>query len=253
MPWTDIPNPAGLSEFKKFTFSVDNHKADVPEPLPRALNFAWLVNGPPGSGKSNFILNLLCRPFQYYNRQFDRVFLISPSQKSTAKDYWQSLPEDQRYYEFNEEVLQEILDEIAESGDKVLIILDDVVAQLKKNMPTLLRFLYNRRHVCGPEGCCAVMITSQVLNKVPLEIRKVMTHVCTFYMASKKEKDSFYEDYASSALGRPEYEDLLRYVFDRKHNFLMFDTATNGLYKNFNKLAFHGGRAVDLLEPPVGQ
>lgn len=240
MSWSDVPNPHGLSELKKFTFSVDTHHADVPDPLPKTLSFAWLINGPPGSGKSNLILNLLCVPDKYYNKQFDRVFLISPSQKSTDKDYWRSLPEEQRFHEFSEEVLNEILEDIGGSGEKILVILDDVVAQLKKNMTPLLRFLYNRRHVCGPKGCCAVMITSQVLNKVPLEIRKVMTHVCTFYMASKREKDSFYEDYAGSMLAKPDYDSLLRYVFDKKHNFLMFDAANNNLYKNFNRLRLHG-------------
>lgn len=166
--WSDQPvNP-------KLSLAAFNFTSDVPlttrdiSPLPRSC-FALLLCGKPGSGKTNLLLNLLCRKGEYYCGVFDRVFLISPSQKTMQKDWFESLPEDQRYHEFTEATLDKIVQEISDSEEKVLIVLDDCQNDLRANMRALLKLLHNRRHITGGNGgSVSVIITAQVMNKVRL-------------------------------------------------------------------------------------
>ena len=68
-----------------------------------------------------------------------------------------------------------MLDEIKDSGEKVLFIMDDVVNDMEKEAKLeklLCKVLMNRRHACGPGGSLSVWITTQVYNKVPAPVRK---------------------------------------------------------------------------------
>ena len=83
----------------KFDFSCDDIDDSIPAPLPRSLNFFWLISGKPGSGKTSKILNLLCKRGKMYNKKFDRIFLFSPSLSTMKSNPFEELDEDQVYSE----------------------------------------------------------------------------------------------------------------------------------------------------------
>lgn len=166
--WKDVPVNPNLS------LAAFNFTSDVPlttrqiYPLPTNC-FAMLLCGKPGSGKTNLLLNLLARKGEYYNGVFDRVFVISPSQKTFAKDWFESIPDEQRYDHFDEGVINDVVSACTDTQEKCLVLLDDCQNDLKANIRPLLRLLHNRRHIPGGGGgSISVLITAQVMNKVCL-------------------------------------------------------------------------------------
>ena len=94
---------------KKFAFSCDDIDESIPKPLPQALNYFLLIAGKAGSGKTTLILNLLCKRGKNYNRKFDRVFIFSPSLNTLKEEPFSELPEDQKFQELDEEILEPII------------------------------------------------------------------------------------------------------------------------------------------------
>ena len=115
----------------KFNFSCDDEDDTIPEPLPRK-SFALLITGRPASGKTNLLLNLITKKGKCFNRKFDKVYIFSPS-LSTIKDDdpFELIPDDQKFETATLENMEGILNKINDSGEKVLIILDDVIADVR--------------------------------------------------------------------------------------------------------------------------
>tara|TARA_R110002126_G_scaffold121486_1_gene263068 strand:+ start:858 stop:1619 length:762 start_codon:yes stop_codon:yes gene_type:complete len=226
----------------KFNFSCDDEDLTIPEPLPRK-SFSMLIIGKPGSGKTNLLLNLITKRGRCFNRKFDKVFIVSPS-LATIKDEdpFELLPEEQKYDKPTTENLEKILSIIKDSGEKVLIILDDVIAETRgaghAQVENLLqKMFFNRRHLCGANGSASIIATSQTYNKICPKLRKSASHLICFENRNKKEQENLFKEVI--LIPEKEYNDVLKYTFDKKHNFMYIDTTKKEdemLHKNFNKL-----------------
>ena len=132
-----------------------------------------------------------------YNKKFDRIYLFSPSLGTIDDCPFEELPEDQKYEELSEDILEGVLDEIRDSGEKVLFIMDDVVNDMKKEArleKLLCKVLMNRRHQCGSGGSLSVWITTQVYNKVPAPVRKCASQLVMYETRNRMELDSLYNE-----------------------------------------------------------
>lgn len=201
-----------------------------------ASSFFMILNGKPGSGKTNMLLNLLLRK-SLYGRKFDKVFFFSPSQKTFSENYLNGLPANQRFDTFNIPDVMSSLESIEDSGEKVLFVFDDVVNDLDtaKNQSALLRLLYNRRHLCGKGGFVSVLITSQVYNRIPLRIRKVATHTIFFPTGSEKEKMSIYDELVGG-MNYSDFDSILKRAWGNdEHAFIFMDILRQKFYKNFEE------------------
>ena len=126
-----------------------------------------------------------------------------------------------------------------EEPNRILMIFDDVVTQIKKHIQPMLKLIYNRRHIGGG---CSIMMTTQKFNKIPLELRAVASGVFFFNTQNKSEIDALFREYIS--LTKDEFQEVLKYVFDAKHNFLYINLelpAELSLFKNFNQLRLNAG------------
>tara|TARA_R110002126_G_scaffold146267_2_gene292228 strand:+ start:653 stop:1408 length:756 start_codon:yes stop_codon:yes gene_type:complete len=226
----------------KYNFSCDDEDPTIPYPLPRK-SFSLLITGRPGSGKTNLLLNLITKRGKCFNRKFDKVFIFSPS-LSTIKDDdpFELIPDDQKFETATLENIEGVLKTIKDSGEKVLIILDDVIAEVrgKGNMAVenlLQKIFFNRRHLCGAGGSASVIATSQTYNKIDPKLRKSASHYIFYENRHKKEQESIFDELI--LIPQKEYMDVFKYVFDKKFNFMFVDTTANidnMLFKNFNKL-----------------
>ena len=171
------------------------------------------------------------------------MYIYSPS-LGTIKDDdpFELIPDDQKFESATLENLEGMLSAIKDSGEKVLIILDDVIAETrgKGNMAVenlLQKIFFNRRHLCGSGGNASVIATSQTYNKICPKLRKSASHYIFYENRHKKEQESIFEEII--LLPQKEYMDVFRYVFNKKFNFMYIDT-TKGIddmiYKNFNQL-----------------
>tara|TARA_R110000823_G_scaffold197614_5_gene328780 strand:- start:253 stop:1089 length:837 start_codon:yes stop_codon:yes gene_type:complete len=228
---------------KKFGFSCDDIDPSIPLPLPQSLNWFMLLCGRPGSGKTTLLLNLICKRGKNYNKKFDRIYVFSPSLGTLKEDPFEDLPDDQKFQELDIDILEAVLEDIADSGDKVLMIMDDVVNDIKKSAKLqnlLCKILMNRRHLAGGNGgSVAVMMTTQVYNKIPAPIRKTASQIFIYHTKNKKELETIFDELV--LIPKREYYDLLKYTFQKKNDFLYIDVNkefNNMFHRNFNELEF---------------
>tara|TARA_R110000787_G_scaffold153344_1_gene267220 strand:- start:462 stop:1226 length:765 start_codon:yes stop_codon:yes gene_type:complete len=234
----------------KFNFSCDDKDLSIPSPLPQMLNFFMLICGRPGSGKTSLILNLVAKRGKLYNKKFDRVYIFSPSLMTMANNPFKDLPENQIHTELSEENLTTTLEDIKESGEKILFILDDVVNDMKKSAGVqniLSKMLMNRRHLTGSGGSTSFIITSQVYNKIPAPIRKTASHIIIYHTKNKKELETIYDELIIVPL--KDFYEILKYCFDKKHHFVYIDVDKSYdkmFHKNFNCLEFNSTNETGL-------
>ena len=231
------PRDADRLEISKFQFTCDSIDKSIPEPLPQKGHF-FLIVGQPRSGKTNLILNLLCKKNRFYNCKYDRVFLFSPSTSTFASDYFRGLPDDQKYTSLDQ--LEKVIARVRGTKESILILIDDLVASIKKNDESMMRLIFNRRHLTGGPGA-SVILTTQVYNKLPLELRKNASHVVLFKTTNKKEIKSMSEELAN--VPSDTFENILRHCFAEPYSFLYMDVnapASDQFYRKWNKLRISG-------------
>ena len=173
------------------------------------------------------MLNLICKRGKLYNKKFDRVYLFSPSLGTIDDCPFEKLPDEQVFEELSEEILQGVLDEIKDSAEKILFIVDDCVNDMKKEArleKLLCKVLMNRRHQCGAGGSLSVWITTQVYNKVPAPVRKCTSQVICYETRNRMELDSLYNE-VIVGLTKMEWYQLCKYIWDKKFQFLFLDTT----------------------------
>ena len=206
----------------KFKFNCDEIDTTVPKPLPQNLNHCIIICGKPGSSKTTLIMNLIAKRGKCFNKKYDAVYLFSPSLCTIDDRPFDDLSEEQKYEDLSEAILLEVLDEIRDSGDKVLFIMDDVVNDMKKehHLEVLLsKVLMNRRHICGAGGSLSVWITTQVYNKIPAPIRKCASQLVLYESKNRMELDALYNE-VIVGLSKMEWYQLCKYIWDKKFNFM---------------------------------
>ena len=235
----------------KFGFSCDQIDASIPKPLPQAGGFAMLIIGKPGMGKTTLILSLVCKQGKAFNKKFDRVYLWSPSLVTMEDDPFELIPEDQKFEEATYENLSGVLDDIKDSGEKVLFIFDDVISEIRgkgrgqiENL--VQKIFFNRRHLAGAGGSLSIIATSQTYNKIDPKLRKTASQLVFYENKQKKDIESIFEEVI--LIPKKEFYDTLRYIYDKKHNFMYIDTTmpdNKCIHKNFNQLIINSPNITD--------
>ena len=231
-------------------FSCDDIDLSIPRPLPQKGGWGFIITGRPGYGKTSLILSLVCKANRAFNKKFDKVYVWSPSLVTMSEDPFEMIPEDQKFEEATFENIQGVLDEIKDSGEKVLFILDDVIADIrgkgKGQIENLLqKIFFNRRHLAGAGGSVSIIATSQTYNKIDPKLRKTASHLIQ-YKPQKKEIENIYDDMI--LIPKKEFIDVLRYIYKKKHDFMYIDTQLpehKQIHKNFNQLIISSPNITD--------
>ena len=236
---SSIPNKNKM-KIGKIKMTCDDCGLNVPYPLQRS-NFFYILAGSPGSGKTNLLMSLITKNRKFYNKQFHRIWVFSNSLHTIKKRI--DVPPSQLIHGFSEASLEKVLDieqkeydnlEEGEEPNKILIIFDDVVSQLQRNMQSLLKLAFNRRHISGG---LSMMITTQKFNAIPLELRTASSGLFVFDTKNKQEIDAIWKEYIS--LPRDIFLKVLKFVFDRPHNFLYLNfelPADKMMFKGFDQI-----------------
>jgi hypothetical protein len=229
----------------KVDFVCDLIDESIPKPLPQTYNHFLILSAPPRSGKSTWIMNCLCKQGKVYNKKFDLVYIVSPSLKTAKDDPFECLPLEQIENELTVDFLDRFVNEVSESGKRVLLLLDDVVNDIRKNKgvdKALAKILYNRRHITADGGDEAngvsVWLTTQAYNRIPLMIRKVASGLIAFKLKNVKEIQSIFDEYVVG-LSKEQFIDILKYVYQTPFDFLYInmDEPWDDMYhRNFSQL-----------------
>ena len=222
-------------------FACDNKLSDDPNfPGHILSNFSFYMvfSGPPKSGKtSNAIALLTSKGKQKVSRNvFSNlsVFMPEESQRSLKNNPFKNIDPKKNFDELTAENLQQaydILKEFAEDEENSLLFMDDMASYMKDNeVKKLLNMIIrNRRHLR-----CSIMNCVQSYNTIPLDNRKLITHLWQGKLTNKKEAENIFSELVFQP--KPVYEALLKYVYKKPHDFIYMDVVNNKIFKNWNLL-----------------
>jgi hypothetical protein len=210
---------------------------NITDPLPNTAFFGAII-GSAGSGKTSLLINFLTQK-DMYAKAFDHVHLICPkaSMKSIKDDIWENHPADKIHNSLDGMTIDKLI-KLGEErkhakpkAQNTLVIIDDMTVFLKqKDIEAKLReMVYNRRHIH-----ISIFILVQSYNAMPLTLRKTLSHFWLFKPRNKKESEAIWEELMF--VDRKTGAELLRFVFQDKHDFMMGNCSTGQIFRNFSLL-----------------
>jgi len=221
-------------------FNCDGEFPNVPEPFANST-FAMFVVGKPKSGKTSFVIDILCnkkRPVYY--KKFDWIYIIQPelSRHSLKKDPFKGIPDTQKYEDFNLATLNEIYDKVLENslhGENSLLFLDDVASHLKSGGQALeqmfMKLFFLKRHLR-----LSLITAVQRFSSLPKSIRASQDDVVLFVPANRAEREIIYSEFID--LPRKTFAKLMDHCFQDKHDMIFHRLGTKQYYRNMNLLEF---------------
>lgn len=242
-------SPKGAKPTYEIT-KIDVNESSIPQ-CPAAMDgvlpehpFRMYVVGASGSGKSNFVLNLLTKPHMYKD-YFDDILVISPTAAHLDPNYRMLQLPKENFFDPDEEVLERIMeiqeDRVLELGrskaPKILLLLDDVISYKSfVNSPIVLKFAVMSRH-----WNISLMILSQAYHRIPKSVRMQMTSI-VFFKGSNKELIVLAEDFSAPGMSHGNFIAGICYATHKRYNFFFVDLnrqIENGRYrKNLNEHMF---------------
>ena len=236
---------------------------DVINPnISRRNGMVCVYTGSGGSGKSSLMLNQF-KDKNQYKKVFNNIYYFCPSASfnSVDKHPFEKLPN--VYHTLDTATLSEIYEELVSKKDDATkkkekkepiailgeneelesesedekeiqysaLVIDDFADSLKD--PDIQRFL-NKMIIKARHLCCSFFITLQAYSYCPKILRKQITYITIF-------KPKNYQEYESIALemfnlNKADALTLYDYIFDKPYTHLDYDTITNQIYKNYNRL-----------------
>jgi GTPase SAR1 family protein len=245
-----------LDKIPLITQNVDNTAGcayKVAKPLEAINSFSYIV-GAAGSGKTSLFLAMLCsRPTKkkpdlprFYYKYFDKIYLISSSLASLPLNKL-NLNEGRVHNKYSDALMQSIVETESENeeNDNCLLILDDVIKDIRKST-FMSKCILNRRHILtNPEGegCagCSVWILSQRYNELPLTFRVNASSIYVFRTENKRELDAI-KDELMSDLTKEQQNEVLKLAWNDKYSFLLIlnnKPTAERYYQMFNKIVIN--------------
>lgn len=213
----------------------------VPDGISNRNGMIFLLAGSGGSGKSNFLFNLLTSK-ELYRNKFDKIHYFCPENSFLSVTNHPLKKHPRVYHELTIDALEGIIDEIEankiqadsdpdEEMEHSLIIIDDFAGVLKaKQMQHFLnKTLTRARHLQ-----CGFIFTVQSYLYLHLHIRKQLTWVTIFKPKSKVEWEKIAAELIS--LTKDDSLKLSQYVFDVPYSHLDVDLVNSKYYHNCNPM-----------------
>lgn len=199
-----------------------------------------LLVGKSGSGKSNFLINLVTNN-NLMGDFFDDIYFISPTAKaddlmqhlkldkdhiwddlSTASDDLKTLVDNQAY---------DIEKDGIEKAKKILVICDDCVGDkhfIKSDI--LLKIAIHGRH-----NLISSIICTQSYTKVPRAIRIQAQGLALFNGSSLDEVKLLCEDYCPGGYTKKKFSEVVAFATENPYDFLYINGHVKNLKERFRK------------------
>ena len=224
-------------DLKHPRFVVDHRIKQVVKPFPEQASYIVFC-GASRSGKSSLMTSLLMIS-SMYKRVFHNVLLCIPEHSftsmSTKDNPFIGLDEDKIFHDFDYDTLDLILHQIeyyAEQHEDTLLIIDDYASELKN--PKLLRLLCkmvnNRRH-----ERLSIWMSVQTYRSIPLSNRRTINYLVLFKMKNKAETKAVFDEMGGS-LTKEQFNEMLKFVYDKPHEYLVCNRDHDEWWKGFNRL-----------------
>lgn len=215
---------------------------DKPLGLPAPFNdknSVFVVTGGQGSGKSTWLNSALtCRKKdgKIFSGCFENVFYATPEECFTSEENhpFKNHIKTRLFHEFNADMLNNIVEQALklkhESKGNSILVIDDFSEELKNNSTiNLLKKIINKhRHYH-----LSIIISTLSMRSVPRPIRALIDFFVIFKPKGLIELEGYTDEIFG--LSKKEMLDVMNFVYDDDHNFLMYNNKKGYFYKNFDK------------------
>lgn len=212
-------------------------KDDVPPPydlLVDSYKFILWV-GRPKSGKTSHLFALF-NDKRMLKRCWNNVIVCMPLQslKSIKKsdNVFKDISSD-KYYSDLEDIdqLKAQIQHYAEIGENSVVVIDDLMSSLKEAhiAKVLTDIVANRRHLR-----CSIILCSQLFERVPLRIRKLVNVVIVMYRPSKREIQMIFDELLEQKESTA--NEIYNLAFQKPFDFLMIDVPSQKIYANYDQI-----------------
>ena len=224
-------------DIPKFTCDTNCVGSHLEEhPFTQLLNvYGFLcIIGKPGSGKTSLAISFMTQSNpKIYKKAAHHMIILMPqnSINSLKKNPFKKLKD--IYHELNQSSINEIhnkIDEYSKNDEKTILFVDDMTADLKNvEVRTILKkLIFNRRHLK-----LNIIITAQVYNNLPMDIRKNITSLIMF-KCQKKELENVFDELFENK--KDKFMEVMRICYKNKNDFLFLNIASQRMFKNFDEI-----------------
>jgi hypothetical protein len=225
----------GKPDYKIYGVRKQEEFMKLDRELPRFLETLTEKNGgvvgifaPPGSGKSNFLSNLLLRD-DFLKDMFEGgLYIISPTIEndltSHALKEYADFTETQYSEALMESIFQHILDQDAEDRALSCLLLDDCLGAIKQHT------ICNRIASTCRHNKQVVIFSLQAVKGLPPTIRSNISHSIIFYQPSTKQLNDVVELHSNMG-GEEAFRAMYEEATAEKYGFLACDWRDMKAYK----------------------
>ena len=190
----------------------------------------WLMIGNSGSGKTLLVKSLLVRSEFGIEPTFgENRFIVSDTIDMDSSWDDLQLPKHHKIA-WDAGVVQQIMDYSKKSKTGICMVLDDLISNasaINKTRGSLLTKLFVQGRHWKVRG---LFICTQKYNGLPPVIREQCTHCCVFKLNNKRERESFFEDFAIEGIEAAYHE-----ATSVPYGFLFIDKNKQKCYANFER------------------
>ena len=225
----------GVPDFRIYGVRKEEDFMVLDRELPRPLETIVEKNGgvialfaPPGSGKSNFISNLLLRDDFFKDLFVGGLYIISPTIENDLTSAHLKKYADFTSTEYSEELVGAIFNNILEQDkderELSCLLLDDCLGQIKQHS------ICNRIASTCRHNKQVVIFSLQALKGLPPTIRSNVSHSIIFYQPSTKQLNDIVELHSNMG-GEDTFKALYEEATAQKYGFLFCDWRDMKAYK----------------------
>lgn len=212
-------------------------KDDVPKPfdlLVDGYKFCVFI-GRPASGKTSFLFSLF-KDKRCLKKVWNNIVLVCPEQSVNSikkKDNIFKDLSEEKFYNTLEDIdqIRAQVKAYASMDENTAVIIDDQMSLLKDYYieKILCDMVANRRHYR-----CSIFLTSQIYERIPLKVRKLINVAITMYRPSKKEITLLFDELLEH---KQEVADkIYKIAFQKPYDFLLVDVVRQKIFANYNEL-----------------
>lgn len=202
----------------------------IPYPLQKP-NFLLIVCGPCKSGKGVYLMNLIENRNFGYRDYFDNIVYISPTLESDTTG--QVLYKDEEIVKITKDLdhFNEILEIIAnkqkDSGESMLLCIDDCLGLIGSNSSFFSNFCSKYRHYN-----MSVVVSTQNFRSLPLICRSNASGYIFYRTHNLKEKEKMNDELSGMY---PDFMDLYDKATSKKYDFLYLDVEEQSAWRNYDE------------------
>jgi len=219
-------------------FLVDHTlKQDVPPPYNLLVDgykfIVWI--GRPASGKTSHLFSLF-KDKRILKKCWNNIILTMPIQSlqsiNPKDNVFKNLSSEKFYPDlYGIDDIKEQVKFYANEGQDSCILIDDQASYLKNSFieSCLFDIIANRRHYR-----CSIILCSQLYERVPLRLRKLINVAFVMYKPSKREIQMLYDELLEQ---KPDVAlQIFKMCFKKQYDFMMVDCVSQRIFSNYDEL-----------------